>query len=95
VDTQNLWPHQGTLGTWGFAPYETDDASNTPGIATTRVDSYFLAAALHCDGTMDPIGTFCHEFGHALDIRDLYDLSPWPDANGEGLGHWCLMARGN
>lgn len=39
------------------------------------------------------IGVFCHEFGHALGLPDLYDTEP---ANGdsEGVGNWCLMAGG-
>jgi len=39
------------------------------------------------DGT---IGVFCHEFGHALGLPDLYDT----DYSSNGMGEWELMAGG-
>ena len=33
------------------------------------------------------IGVFCHEFGHALSLPDLYDT----DYSSEGIGEWGLM----
>jgi len=40
------------------------------------------------DGT---IGVFCHEFGHALGLPDLYDT----DFSSNGMGNWELMAGGS
>lgn len=36
------------------------------------------------------IGVFCHEFGHALGLRDYYDT----DRSSEGIGEWGLMGSG-
>ncbi|MBX9628825.1 MAG: immune inhibitor A [Gemmataceae bacterium] len=63
------------------------------------VDDYTIQPALACpgpDGTgvcQADIGVFCHEFGHALRLPDLYDRTPNPDS--EGVGNWCLMGSGN
>ncbi|RYY52166.1 MAG: M6 family metalloprotease domain-containing protein, partial [Chitinophagaceae bacterium] len=45
--------------------------------------------------TIVKIGVFCHEFGHALGLPDLYDRTPKPKADSDGIGHWCLMAAGS
>jgi len=37
------------------------------------------------------VGVFCHEFGHALGLPDLYDT----DRSSEGIGEWCLMGSGS
>jgi M6 family metalloprotease-like protein len=42
---------------------------------------------------LQPIGTFCHEYGHILNLPDLYDINN--NANSEGLGDWSLMSSGN
>ncbi len=91
----NIWAHQWALNQWTGSSFETDDPSMAPGVANIRVNGYFIYGALDCDGsTLAGIGTFAHEFGHALDIPDLYDTD---DMNGpsEGIGHWGLMAAGN
>lgn len=45
-----------------------------------RVDEYMVGAA----------GTYVHEFGHILDLPDLYDITGWSN----GVGAFCLMGTG-
>ncbi len=37
------------------------------------------------------IGVFCHDFGHAFGLPDLYDV----DGGSQGIGRWSLMAGGS
>ena len=47
---------------------------------------------LNCNNfSLIDIGVFCHEFGHAFGLPDLYDT----DGGSAGVGHWCLMGSGN
>ena len=42
-------------------------------------------------GTAPPtIGVFCHEYGHALGLPDLYDTT----IASQGVGKWSLMGAG-
>jgi len=45
-----------------------------------RVDEYMVGA----------VGTVVHEFGHILDLPDLYDITGWSN----GVGAFCLMGTG-
>ncbi len=55
------------------------------------IDAYNMDPETKVDSSMMTIGVFCHEFGHALGLPDLYDYGydSW------GVGSWCLMSRGN
>lgn len=88
----NMWSHAWFLSGWTGSSFVTNDARAGGGFI--RVDRYFISAGRDCSGNQAGIGTMCHEFGHALDIKDLYDTN---NGNGvsAGLGHWCLMASGN
>ena len=86
----HIWAHRFTVA------YTTNDPSNAPGGGNVRIFDYFAQSGLGgtsgCDSTqIMPIGTASHEFGHALGLPDLYDVS---NAS-EGIGEWGLMGSGN
>ena len=42
-------------------------------------------------GEREPLGVWCHEFGHELGLPDFYDT----DGSSEGAGNWAVMAAGS
>ena len=64
------------------------------------VDDYVIQPGIECptgDGKKHiiKVGVFCHEYGHALGLPDLYDRTPDDGPDSEGAGNWCLMAGGD
>lgn len=91
----NIWSHRWVYHAWnisGNMPYQTNDPSASGGVIL--VDDYTIQPALSCatGAPMVEIGVFCHEFGHAFGLPDLYDTN---GGTSQGLGHWGLMAAGN
>ena len=43
------------------------------------------------NGERNPLGVWCHEFGHELGLPDFYDT----DGSSEGAGNWAVMAAGS
>jgi M6 family metalloprotease-like protein len=87
-----IWSHQAKLSDYSKqgGAYKTNDKTSTN--KDVYVDSYIIVPAVKDDGkTMIEIGIFCHEYGHALGLPDLYDC----DNSSEGIGHWGLMGSGN
>jgi len=83
-----IWSHSSRFRHYYGAPHSTNDAGANGGFI--KIDDYIIQPAL--DGTqMVEIGVFCHEFGHALGLPDLYDR----DYSSEGIGYWGLMAGGS
>ncbi|MDB6057662.1 MAG: peptidase, partial [Verrucomicrobiales bacterium] len=83
--TDNIWSHRFSLSASGLA---TIKASN--GLI---IDDYVIEPELAGADTSTNIvapGVFCHEYGHALGLPDLYD----PDYTTEGIGQWSGMSYG-
>jgi len=77
IYTQNFPAHYRYLWShaWSISPEGRDGVT---------ISDYTLQPE---DGT---IGVFCHEYGHALGLPDLYDY----DRSSEGVGEWDLMGSG-
>ena len=67
---------------------------------TTKFDSYLLTNESMRDidnsgnvkeEKMTGIGTFCHEFSHALGLPDMYDVNGDRDGEAETPGYWDVM----
>ncbi len=79
VGGTSLWPHKGGIS---LTPFDG-----------VNVGPYFMQQEKQNNGQIGPMGIFCHEFGHALGLPDLYDYDASPN-NSPGIGSWCLMAGG-
>ena len=93
----DLWTITSRLaGYWtGTGVYET--AELVPGSATQhmRIDRFSILPELSyfAPGQRSEIGVYCHEFGHALGLPDLYDTRDG-GATFSGPGNWSLMGTG-
>jgi len=87
----NIWSHRWVVTGWPefSSPYTTNDARYGGGYI--RIYDYTIQPALSCSGTMIEIGVFCHEFGHAFGLPDLYDTN----GGSAGIGHWGVMGSGS
>jgi hypothetical protein len=87
-----IWSHKWSLsGASGDGPYTTSTPSANGGFI--GIDDYFVQGVLDCnDSSLNPIGVFVHETGHAFGLPDLYDTSP--SGYHAGAGYWELMASG-
>lgn len=75
-----IWPHQGSLG------------FNGPTLDGKKIASYACSSELRGmrhvqlkDNCLDGIGSFVHEYGHALGLPDLYDPQYNPEATTPGI----------
>jgi len=95
-DENTIWPHTNFL---------------TAPIQGVQFDSYFVGNEITCDWEidwdkleyvptnphLDGIGTFCHEFGHALGLPDFYWTGEVSEANSDlaPMGYWSIMDMGS
>lgn len=81
----DMWPHSWTLQA---------EAIQIDGIT---INNYSCSAELvGASGTkMDGIGTFTHEFGHILGLKDMYDTDQYMNGYGIDPGAYSLFASGS
>ena len=80
--SSTIWPHMWYLE-------ESDMAQTLDGV---RINTYACSSELNGSGSLDGIGTFCHEFSHCLGYPDFYDTA----YNGWfGMGEFDLMDHGS
>lgn len=85
----DMWPHSWTMG---------DEVFNIDGV---NIDNYSCSAELVGmpgypeQPTMDGIGTFTHEFGHILGLKDMYDTDDYTNGYGVDPGAYSLYASGS
>ncbi|MEX0965742.1 MAG: M6 family metalloprotease domain-containing protein [Bacteroidia bacterium] len=77
-----VWSHRWSL-----------NGSNRRTYDGVKIRDYVINPETRVSGgkRMTGIGVFCHEFGHLLQLPDLYDT----DNSSKGIGRWCLMAGGS
>jgi M6 family metalloprotease-like protein len=85
----HIWSHSFYLRGWGITAYSTN--TDRIGGGKIKVDDYIIQPEISCWDGLIEIGVFCHEYGHALGLPDLYDTSQV----GEGIGRWGVMGAGS
>ncbi|MBR1593460.1 MAG: M6 family metalloprotease domain-containing protein [Alloprevotella sp.] len=71
-------------------PCEYDVNTTMSGV---HVNSLFIGNEMAHDGTIMGMGTFCHEFGHALGLPDFYVTDYGHNAT--TMGRWDIMCSGS
>ena len=93
----DLWSITSRLSNYwtGISAYETTE--QVPGSVTQhmRIDRFSVLPELSyfAPGQRSEIGVFCHEFGHALGLPDLYNVRDGGTIDA-GPGNWSLMGTG-
>lgn len=85
----DMWPHSWSLG---------DKKVEYDGITVNNYScSQELVGSPEANPTpeMDGIGTFTHEFGHVLGLKDMYDTNDYYDGYGVDPGAYSLYASGS
>lgn len=80
-----IWPHQWFLSQGGIN-LKLDGKT---------IDRYACGSELNGSGTIDGLGTICHEFGHAMGMPDFYDTDYATNGQGRTLMGYSLMDSGS
>lgn len=95
---RNFYSNTARLGSgWSFGGViETGDLLNGSLTQKVRVDRFTVLPEMSGfnPGSPSEIGVYCHEFGHALGLPDLYDTSALGGTSNVGPGNWSLMSTG-
>lgn len=85
----DMWPHSWQMDAEAFT------------IDGVTIDNYSCSAELvgmpgsPAQPTMDGIGTFTHEFGHILGLKDTYDTDDYTNGYGADMGGYDLYSSGS
>ncbi len=82
-------PNQMMAHKWSLGVYSLLVDSILINSYTVQSEEFYKATG----GEIQPIGVFCHEFGHVLGLPDLYDIDYSPSTS-VGVGDWSLMGTG-
>lgn len=79
-----IWPHE-----WGLAYNDYGKILLADGV---YINTYACSNELGGTGSIDGIGTICHEFSHCLGLPDMYDVNY---SGNFGMDCWDLMDYGS
>jgi immune inhibitor A len=85
----NIWSCSWDLNSAQAFGDGTGEVATNDGV---KVNSFIIQPEHQYPGTaLVTVGVYCHEYGHALGLPDLYDYG----YDSSGLGDWSLMAGGS
>ena len=93
ADNNYIWPHSYSLDYYYYLSTREGGLGNAAVMLDgKRLNKYACSGEIeYYSETHDGIGTFCHEFGHVLGLRDHYATD---DGNHKTLGYWDAMDAG-
>ena len=90
-----IWSHRWSLHEANYPNGAFTTSTPASGGGFIKIDDYTIQPVYDCGGgTLNEIGVFTHELGHAFGLPDLYDTVAG-DGKTAGAGNWELMATGS
>lgn len=83
ASSDHIWPHMFYLS--------SSDIKQPIALDGVFVNTYACSCELNSYGTVDGMGTICHEFSHCMGFADLYDTTY---SGGYGMSDWDLLHSG-